>query len=27
LDIVRDIAPDGLGQVENLRGKDPTQSD
>jgi type VI secretion system protein ImpA len=26
LDIVRDIAPDGLSQVENLRGKDPSVS-
>lgn len=26
LDIVRDIAPDGLSQVENLRGKDPSES-
>jgi type VI secretion system protein ImpA len=26
LDIVRDIAPDGLSQVENLRGKDPTEN-
>jgi type VI secretion system protein ImpA len=25
LDIVRDIAPDGLSQVENLAGKDPSQ--
>jgi type VI secretion system protein ImpA len=26
LDIVRDIASDGLSQVENLRGKDPSES-
>jgi type VI secretion system protein ImpA len=26
MDIVRDLAPDGLGQVENLRGKDESQS-
>jgi type VI secretion system protein ImpA len=26
LDIVRDLAPDGLTQVENLRGKDTTES-
>ncbi len=26
LDIVRDIAPDGLSQIENLRGKDPSES-
>jgi type VI secretion system protein ImpA len=26
LDIVRDLAPDGLAQVENLRGKDPSES-
>jgi type VI secretion system protein ImpA len=26
LDIVRDLAPDGLAQVENIRGKDPSES-
>jgi type VI secretion system protein ImpA len=26
MDIVRDLAPDGLTQIENLRGKDETQS-
>lgn len=26
LDIVRDLAPDGLTQVENIRGKDPSES-
>lgn len=26
LDIVRDLAPDGLSQVENIRGKDPSES-
>jgi type VI secretion system protein ImpA len=26
MDIVRDLAPDGLAQIENLRGKDGTQS-
>jgi type VI secretion system protein ImpA len=26
LDIVRDLAPDGLAQIENLKGKDETQS-
>lgn len=26
LDIVRDLAPDGMSQIENLKGKDETQS-
>jgi type VI secretion system protein ImpA len=26
MDIVRDLAPDGLAQIENLKGKDETQS-
>jgi type VI secretion system protein ImpA len=26
LDIVRDLAPDGLSQVENIRGRDPSES-
>jgi type VI secretion system protein ImpA len=26
MDIVRDLAPDGLSQVENLRGKDESDS-
>ena len=26
MDIVRDLAPDGLAQIENLRGKDQTES-